>query len=70
MKLNTKSTMTDVARCVATALKLAEIRAVLTGGACASLYTRGAYKSSDLDFIIQNAVTETQLDRSMASILP
>ena len=29
--------MADVARCVATALKSADIRAVLTGGACASL---------------------------------
>ena len=60
--------MADVARCVATALKSADIRAVLTGGACASLYTRGGYKSSDLDFIIQNAVSGKQLDRAMASI--
>ena len=60
--------MADVVRCVATALRSAEIRAVLTGGACASLYTGGGYESSDLDFIIQNAVTETQLDRAMASI--
>ena len=60
--------MTDVARCVATALKSADIHAVLTGGACASLYTRGGYKSSDLDFIIQNAVAPKQLDGAMASI--
>ena len=60
--------MADVARCVATALKSADIRAVLTGGACASLHTRGGYKSSDLDFIIQNAVSGRQLDRTMSSI--
>lgn len=60
--------MTDVARCVATALKSADIQAVLTGGACASLYTRGGYESSDLDFIIQNAVAARQLDKVMANI--
>lgn len=59
--------MADVVRCVATALRSAGIRGVLTGGACASLYTRGGYKSSDLDFIIQNAVSSTQLDGAMAS---
>ena len=68
MKLGKRSTIADVARCVATALKSADIRAVLTGGACASLYTRGGYKSSDLDFIIQNAVSGEQLDRAMASV--
>src|SRR5213594_4024572 len=68
VKLSKRSTMADVARCVATALRSAEIRAVLTGGACASLYTRGGYKSSDLDFIIQNAVSVKRLDAAMASI--
>lgn len=68
MKLSKRSGMADVARCVAMALRSAGIRAVLTGGACASLYTRGGYQSSDLDFIIQNAVSGTQLDNAMASI--
>lgn len=68
MKLSKRSGMADVARGVATALRLAGIRAVLTGGACASLYTRGGYRSSDLDFVIQNAVSGAQLDNAMASI--
>jgi hypothetical protein len=68
VKLSKRSRLDDVARSVATALRSAGIRAVLTGGACASLYTRGRYKSSDLDFVIQNAVSETQLDKAMESI--
>lgn len=68
MKLSKRSGMPDVARCVAAALSRARIRAVLTGGACASLYSHGSYKSSDLDFIIQNAVSSAQLDLAMASI--
>jgi hypothetical protein len=50
------------------ALSAAGIRAVLTGGACASLYSRGRYESSDLDFIIQGTVSVEQLDAAMASI--
>jgi hypothetical protein len=46
----------------------AGIEAVLTGGACASLYTRGAYKSSDLDFVLRSAVSRHTLDSVMASI--
>jgi len=68
VKLSKRSGLADVTRCVATALRSAGIRAVLTGGACASLYTRGGYKSSDLDFVIQNAASETQLDKAMDSI--
>jgi hypothetical protein len=60
--------MADVARCVATALGSARIRAVLTGGACASLYSGGSYTSSDLDFVIQSTVSRTQLDTAMVRI--
>jgi hypothetical protein len=40
----------------------------LTGGACATLYTRGVYQSSDLDFVIQSAATRSQLDAAMRKI--
>ena len=53
---------------MAAALGSAGIRAVLTGGACASLYSRGKYQSSDLDFIIQSTVSRTKLDVAMAAI--
>jgi hypothetical protein len=58
----------DVAREVAVALEKEGLRAVLTGGACASLYSGGAYQSSDLDFILLEAVREERLKRAMAAI--
>ncbi len=53
---------------VGAALHRAGIRAVLTGGACAAMYTDGAYVSQDIDFIIQSAPTQAALDTAMASI--
>ncbi len=58
----------EVARRVALALEKEGLRAVLTGGACASLYSGGAYQSSDLDFVLLEAVREQRLVRAMASI--
>ena len=46
----------------------AGIKAVLTGGACAALYSRGAYQSSDLDFVLQSAISRGTLDRVMQTI--
>ena len=57
-----------VARTVALALEQAGIRAVLTGGACASFYSGGIYQSSDLDFVLVTSVKEAQLIGAMASI--
>jgi hypothetical protein len=68
MKLTAQSTLAQVAACVARALSRARIRAVLTGGACASLHSKGEYQSSDLDFILQSAVTRQALDYVMKSI--
>lgn len=53
---------------VATALEREGVRAVLTGGACASIYTRGAYQSVDLDFVLQGPVPPESLDRAMNTI--
>jgi hypothetical protein len=52
---------------VATALEKAGLRAVLSGGGCASIYTSGAYLSVDLDFILQEPGSPTQLDEAMAT---
>jgi hypothetical protein len=41
---------------------------VLTGGACASLYSGGLYQSSDLDFIIQGSVSSERLDRALGVV--
>lgn len=68
MKIVRRSTLSEVAACVATALAEGGIRCVLTGGACATLYTRGIYQSSDLDFVIQSAATRSQLDAAMRKV--
>ena len=68
MNLTSRSSLEAVAACVAGALARSKIRAVLTGGACATLYSRGEYQSSDLDFILQSAVKPETLDAVMEAI--
>ena len=68
MKLTARSTLADVAAAVARALRQAEIVAVLTGGACATLYTDGAYQSFDLDFIVRSGGNRKSLDSAMAGV--
>jgi hypothetical protein len=68
VKLSRKSSLARVAACVSDALARAGIRAVLTGGACATLYSSGAYESFDLDFVLQSAVPPKRLDEIMRSI--
>lgn len=66
MALSAASTLRDVIQAVSTTLRRHHIDAVLTGGACASLYSRGDYLSQDLDYIIRGPVTRPLLDRAMA----
>lgn len=47
-----KSTLTDVAFAVCTALQQLSITAVLTGGSAATHYAPDAYQSRDLDFVL------------------
>lgn len=68
MKLTRRSTLAEVAAAVAAALRLAHIDAVLTGGACATFYSKGAYQSHDLDFIIRSGGTRRSLDEAMSSV--
>ena len=68
MTLTASSTITEVAAAVPTALQTAGIAAILTGGACAAIYSRGAYVSHDLDFIIRGRTTQKTLDSAMASV--
>lgn len=68
MKVTTRSTLKQVAAAVARALHDAGIRAVLTGGACATIYSGGAYQSEDLDLILQSSPSQKELDAAMATI--
>jgi hypothetical protein len=67
LKVNGRSSLGAVAGAVASALQRHGIRAVLTGGACASLYSDGAYHSKDLDFIVIGDVTRVEMDVAMAA---
>ncbi len=67
MKLDGKSTVTAVAVAVGSTLLERGIQAVLTGGACVSLYTRGVYHSKDVDFVLPASVRREQLDSAMAA---
>jgi hypothetical protein len=68
LKLNARSTIADVAGTVGDALREAGISAVLTGGACAAIYSRGGYQSHDLDYIIRGDASRRALDQAMARI--
>jgi len=68
MVLSRRSTLRDVVQAVSATLRRHQIEAVLTGGACASLHSRGDYLSHDLDYIIQNSVTRAQLDQAMRAV--
>jgi len=57
-----------VAVVVGDALRRHGIRAVLTGGACASLYTGGAHESVDVDFILSGPTRKDRLDAAMKSL--
>ena len=65
MKLTAKSSLADVAIAVGDALRRAGIRGVLTGGACAHLYTAGAYTSADVDFVLSQRTSIESLDGAL-----
>jgi hypothetical protein len=67
LKITRRSTIANVAAVVAGALRDAGFVAVLTGGACATIYSAGAYQSHDLDFIIRDGGNRRALDDAMAS---
>jgi hypothetical protein len=68
MTLSETSSLRDVALVVGASLEGHGISAVLTGGACASLHSDGAYSSLDLDFILTSAVKQSTLDEAMATV--
>jgi hypothetical protein len=64
--LGERSSLGMVAAAVAAGLRDHGIQAVLTGGACASLYSDGAYHSRDLDFVVIGGTTQALMDAAMA----
>ena len=68
MNLGGASTLSEVALTVGVHLRRRGIRAVLTGGACVSIYTDGQYVSRDADYVIQGRVTQTALDDALTEL--
>jgi hypothetical protein len=66
--LTATSTLPEVAVAVGAQLRRRGITAVLTGGACVSVYTDGAYISKDADFVIQGKVQQKALDDALAEL--
>jgi hypothetical protein len=68
VSITARSSLGSVAAQVGDALRRHGIRAVLTGGACASLHSGGAYYSVDMDFILLGHVTQAALDAALGSV--
>jgi hypothetical protein len=68
VKITAVSALEAVAVAVGAALAEHGIRAVLTGGACAGIYSGGQYSSQDVDFVLEGSVTASKLDVAMAGL--
>jgi hypothetical protein len=62
------STLEAVCFEVAATLDRVSIRAVLTGGSAATVYSAGAYTSEDVDFVLASPIEGSQLQAALASI--
>jgi hypothetical protein len=67
LRITASTTLENVAVAVGEALATRGIRAVLTGGACAGIYSGGLYSSQDVDFVLEGHVDLSTLDAVMAS---
>lgn len=68
MALTRNSSLKQVAIAVGSALRKHGIHGVLTGGACAHVYTRGGYVSGDVDVILSGRVSRSALDGAMGAV--
>jgi hypothetical protein len=68
VKLTARSGLGAVATVVGDALRRAGIHAVLTGGACAHLYTAGRHQSVDADFIVGSPASRAEVDLAMRKV--
>lgn len=68
MKITARTALGTVAVAVGEALATHGIRAVLTGGACAGIYSGGFYSSRDVDFVLEGRVDLSTLDVLMSRL--
>lgn len=68
MRVTPGTALETLAFAVGEALAAHGIRAVLTGGACAGIYSGGIYSSQDVNFVLEGRVTLPSLDAAMESL--
>lgn len=68
MRLSGASGLEEVAAVVSGALEKHGVEAVLTGGACASLWSGGRYSSLDLDFVVTAPASRRAQSDALASV--
>lgn len=68
MKITKELPLPDLAALVCAACLEAGIDAVLSGGACVSIYTKNEYVSYDLDFVLRSAVPRKVLRSAMEKL--
>lgn len=68
MRIRAGTSLPHVAAAVAAALGRAGVDAVLTGGACAALFTDGSYQSFDLDFVLRSPAKQGVVDGALAPL--
>jgi len=60
MTLNADSTLEEVAATVSDALEKAGVKATLSGGGAASIYSNNEYQSKDLDFVTASMLADVR----------
>jgi hypothetical protein len=68
MRLRRGANLQKVATSVGDALRRRGIIAVLTGGACATLFSNGAYQSLDVDLVIVGSPRQADVDAALAEL--
>jgi hypothetical protein len=67
-RLDEKATLKRVAIIVGNALRKRGLEAVLTGGACATIYSGGAYQSVDIDYVFNERARGRDVELALAEL--
>lgn len=67
-RLDEKATLKRVAIIVGDALRKRGLKAVLTGGACATIYSGGTYQSVDVDYVFNERARERDVELALAHL--
>jgi hypothetical protein len=68
LSLAARASLRTVALAVGDVLRRHDIRATLTGGACAAIHSGGFHSSVDVDFVLGGPVARTALDAALKEL--